>query len=321
MMAGPADELIDENRRKLINELASVLGNPTINSGTWTCLWFADIERLQHLLDRCIVDHDFAGFVFGKLEGSKPSEMLKTWGARSDQDSDEESNVNTSSGKGKANDCRERYNSTCLVTGFREPIKVAHIYPHYMGEKSETEQKTFWRTLRHFWSPAKVALWKEEILGPQGTENCANLLTLSNITQKLWEKARFALRPMYAHETMMWLQFFWLPRLKYIKSLLLTQMPPLFAPDLTSSDFEVNHPLPSIKLLRLQWTLHRVLAMSGVAEASDEDLDLFAGMGTGWVTGGWLGHVGGYEEMSDDETGDEETVDDEKGEEVELKEA
>ena len=83
----------------------------------------------------------------------------------------------------------------------------------------------------------------------------------------------------------------------------------------------INHPLPSVKLLQLQWTLLRVLAMSGVAGASDEDLDPFAGMGTGWITGGWLGHSRGYEETSDDESGDEETVDNEKGEEVELKEA
>ncbi|EAU37403.1 predicted protein [Aspergillus terreus NIH2624] len=56
----------------------------------------------------------------------------------------------------------------------------------------------------------------------------------------------------------------------------------------------VNHSLPSVKLLQLQWTLLRVFAMSGVAGASDKDLDPFAGMGTGWITG-----VGGLVILAD----------------------
>ncbi|GMG10541.1 unnamed protein product [Aspergillus oryzae] len=35
----------------------------------------------------------------------------------------------------------------------------------------------------------------------------------------------------------------------------------------------VGHPLPSMELLNMQWVLHRVLALSGVADATDEDLE------------------------------------------------
>ncbi|GAQ33866.1 hypothetical protein AtubIFM61612_005066 [Aspergillus tubingensis] len=37
--------------------------------------------------------------------------------------------------------------------------------------------------------------------------------------------------------------------------------------------FLVGHPLPSIELLNMQWALRRVLALSGAADATDEELD------------------------------------------------
>lgn len=35
----------------------------------------------------------------------------------------------------------------------------------------------------------------------------------------------------------------------------------------------VGHPLPSIKMLEMQWILHQVLALSGAADATNEELD------------------------------------------------
>lgn len=35
----------------------------------------------------------------------------------------------------------------------------------------------------------------------------------------------------------------------------------------------ISHPLPSWDLLDMQWVLHRVVALSGAGEASEEDLD------------------------------------------------
>ncbi|KAL4921043.1 hypothetical protein BDW62DRAFT_154146 [Aspergillus aurantiobrunneus] len=38
-------------------------------------------------------------------------------------------------------------------------------------------------------------------------------------------------------------------------------------------------PLPSIDLLQMQWTLHRLTALSGAADASDDELDLDNALG------------------------------------------
>ena len=35
----------------------------------------------------------------------------------------------------------------------------------------------------------------------------------------------------------------------------------------------INHPLPSWDLLDMQWVLHSLVALSGAAEASEDDLD------------------------------------------------
>ncbi|KAJ9314101.1 hypothetical protein DTO271D3_5578 [Paecilomyces variotii] len=101
----------------------------------------------------------------------------------------------------------------------------------------------------------------------------------------------------------------------YRKSQSITRLPSPIAPDLISSTRDgipsaklfrlateekirsgdvltfrttdpVKLPLRSVKLPQLQWTLHRVLAMSGAADASDEDLDPDfhrpAGAGLSW---------------------------------------
>ncbi|RAH83729.1 hypothetical protein BO86DRAFT_446822 [Aspergillus japonicus CBS 114.51] len=187
--------------------------------------------------------------------------------------------------------CELRDESTCVITGFREPIETAHIYPVSLGHQSKADQAQFWETLSLFWTSERVESWKAEILGPQGTEHCAHLMCLSNIAHKLWEKGRFALYPL-----------FWLPTMAYRTEQSLRRSPSPVCPNLTSHSKDgvpyatsyklatdekiqsgetltmrttdpVNLPLPSIKLLQLQWLLHRVLAMSGVADASEEDLD------------------------------------------------
>ncbi|PTU24246.1 hypothetical protein P175DRAFT_0505926 [Aspergillus ochraceoroseus IBT 24754] len=171
-------------------------------------------------------------------------------------------------------------------------------------KKSARNLEEFWEILSIFWTSEKTDSWKAEILGPQGTEHCANLMCFSNIAHKLWEKARFALCPRQLSDdlTTLTVKFLWLPTMDYLKSQSITRAPSPIAPDLISSTKDgipfaklfklateekipsgdiltfhttdpVKLPLPSVKLLQLQWTLHRVLAMSGAADASDEDLD------------------------------------------------
>ncbi|PYI33668.1 hypothetical protein BP00DRAFT_413651 [Aspergillus indologenus CBS 114.80] len=214
-----------------------------------------------------------------------------------DQISDEDSDADF-------HECKLRDESTCVITGFREPIESAHIYPVSLGHQSKADQAQFWDTLSLFWTSEKVESWKAEILGPQGTEHCAHLMCLSNIAHKLGEKGRFALYPveLSADKKTLTLKLFWLPTIAYRTEQSLKRSPSPVCRDLTSHSKDgvpyatsyklatdekiqsgeiltlrttdpVNLPLPAIKLLQLQWLLHRVLAMSGVANASEEDLD------------------------------------------------
>ena len=121
---------------------------------------------------------------------------------------------------------------------------------------------------------------------------------------KLWEKARFALKPLSLSEDqkVLTVQFYWLPVNSYSRKMAPTETPRPFPGNLSSSRVNgrdsaklynnatdtklcsgdiltfatndpINHPLPSMELLNMQWVLHRVLALSGAADATDEDLE------------------------------------------------
>lgn len=111
-------------------------------------------------------------------------------------------------------------------------------------------------------------------------------------------KAFFALKPilMSDDQKTMQVQFFWLEPRSFVRSTDLIPGSRLSPNNLSSgpkkfklidcetedlihsgqlitfstSDPEL-HPLPSMPLLEMQWNLHRVLAMSGAAEAPDDE--------------------------------------------------
>ncbi|KAE8326208.1 hypothetical protein BDV39DRAFT_206102 [Aspergillus sergii] len=200
--------------------------------------------------------------------------------------------------------CKERDNDMCVLTGFLEPLEVAHVCPYGLGQKEEKPLKEFWAILRMFWTRKKVDAWKKQVSGPHRTETCSNMMCMVNVAQKLWEKARFALKPLSISEDqkVLTVQFYWLPRHSYSRRMPAIKTPGPFPGNLSSSTvngehiaklfniatdtklcsgdvitFETNdpigHPLPSMELLNMQWVLHRVLALSGVADATDEDLE------------------------------------------------
>ncbi|OJJ42437.1 hypothetical protein ASPZODRAFT_170112 [Penicilliopsis zonata CBS 506.65] len=187
--------------------------------------------------------------------------------------------------------CEERDKSTCLITKGRDCIDKAHIYPY-----SVNEHDIFWETLRMFWSKEKVRVWEKAVLGEKGTEVCQNLICLAPTVHRLWRKAKFALKPEELSEDQKTLtvRFFWLSDSRYHRKEI--GLPPYIAPGLDRStgntvlmnsetmqiissgdilefktDDPENHPLPSFDILELQWMLHRVTALSGAAEATDED--------------------------------------------------
>ncbi|KAB8276194.1 hypothetical protein BDV30DRAFT_236028 [Aspergillus minisclerotigenes] len=200
--------------------------------------------------------------------------------------------------------CKERDKSTCVLTGFREPLEIAHIYPYSLGQRGEKDLKPFWNILYAFWTEERINAWKKEVLGPDGTETCSNLMCMANVAHKLWEKGRFALKPLSLSEDqkVLTVQFYWLPTNSGSKKMPAIETPAPFPGNLSSStvngqpsaklyniatdaklcsghiitfktDDPVGHPLPSMELLNMQWVLHRVLALSGAADATDEDLE------------------------------------------------
>lgn len=50
---GPADELLDPERRKIIAQLSDYIGDWKLPSTGWALLWFADLEILRKYLKTC----------------------------------------------------------------------------------------------------------------------------------------------------------------------------------------------------------------------------------------------------------------------------
>ncbi|KAJ5081691.1 hypothetical protein NUU61_009955 [Penicillium alfredii] len=169
-----------------------------------------------------------------------------------------------------------------------------------MGKNEQSDQQqVFWDILTLFWGPEKVKEWREAVLGPQGTEVPSNLLCLMTLVHTLWGKSCFALKPLQVADDRksMQVQFCWLRPATYRSQVPITEKPCLprnldCGPrniklwncltekkicsgeiiEIRTDDPELR-PLPSAVLLQMQWILHRVLAMSGAADAPDEELD------------------------------------------------
>ncbi|KAB8261870.1 hypothetical protein BDV32DRAFT_157862 [Aspergillus pseudonomiae] len=320
---GPADELLDPQRRELIVQLLHAIGETKLNSIEWACLWFADLVSIRRMMKQCEQDEFSCSTVGLSLKNISCTDMIKAWAVRSKNPRDTaqfhydleecfhdtaETGIEETSTKkrrrtaasGKPSKTLRRIareeagRPTCVLTGFLEPLEVAHIYPYSIGQKGENELQDFWR----------VRSWSEHVLGPDGTETCSNMMCMVNVAHKLWEKARFALKPLSLSEDqrVLTVQFFWLPTNLYFRGIPAIETPSPFPRDFSSStvngehsaklyniatdtklcsgdiitfetDNPVSHPLPSVELLEMQWVLHRVLALSGAADATDEDLD------------------------------------------------
>ncbi|KAK9237011.1 hypothetical protein V1525DRAFT_426658 [Lipomyces kononenkoae] len=182
----------------------------------------------------------------------------------------------------------ERDNFRCVLTG--DPSReIAHIYPFhsikYKEEDAFGARHIFWDHLKNFWPEQKIADWESKLFPDGqhelGEEKTYNLITLS-------------------------LQFFWQKKQTDIQATMSLLTTPLSTKNLDQNDgaydsaravlyyadkritsgqfFELHtndpttKPLPSFKLLEMQWFLQRVAGMAGAAadidwEYLDEDSD------------------------------------------------
>jgi hypothetical protein len=138
-------------------------------------------------------------------------------------------------------------------------------------------------------------------------------MCLAPSAHKYWEKAHFALKPMeLSHDKKrLDIQFFWLAKHDHTSEVAILQHPSLSVhldrgpnntmlfniptekkissgdPISLETDDPVAHPLPDLRLLDMQWILHRVTAMSAAAEPQDDfgddsDDDLAAALEESW---------------------------------------
>ncbi|PWY85124.1 hypothetical protein BO83DRAFT_394569 [Aspergillus eucalypticola CBS 122712] len=268
---GPADELLDPERRRIIAQMSAYIEHVKLPSTGWALLWFTNLAILRKYLKTCQesekseVPMDVAG-------------KCRSRGSLASQEGAEEQDIERTPKK------RQRTSETAS----RIPTLAGNTRPAAVGPQETTKQPAGR-------SESAKKLWKAQVLGPNGTETCSNLMCMSNLAHKLWETARFALNPLSISEDK--------KVLKVSDSMSSRDIPSPFPDGCVSSikvegkpntklfdihtekalrsgdtltfktDDPVGHPLPSMELLNMQWALHRVLALSGAADATDEELD------------------------------------------------
>ncbi|RAK90295.1 hypothetical protein BO79DRAFT_227213 [Aspergillus costaricaensis CBS 115574] len=328
----PARELFEPKRHGLIAQLVCAAKLTKLDSITWACLWFADFSKLESLVPSCERNSPYGYIVHRDLSKSEDkTQVIDAWAvsrpkeelekAYEDEESDTEGppikkrrlTLKTEESPSSADEaathlanklCTERDNATCVVTGCRDPVEIAHILPNGLARKETQAIREFWVPLHRFWSQERVMAWMNQAAGPEGTETCSNFLCMTDMAHKLWKTARFAL------ETAV--QFYWLPVYNYRSRIPATEVPRRMSRKLSGTTvdgketmlfniatnkklcsgdiltFKTNdpnsHPLPSMELLDMQWVLNRVLALSGATYATDEELypDFSSNEGSFW---------------------------------------
>ncbi|KAH8805662.1 hypothetical protein F5884DRAFT_755225 [Xylogone sp. PMI_703] len=185
---------------------------------------------------------------------------------------------------------RDEY--SCALTQPGRPLRIAHIYAFSIYEA--VGGNTYWSYLRMFWSAERVERWKKALLTEKRTEVCENLISMSPNAHAYWGRAYFALKPIKVSDDKksMTVQFFWLQKSQVPKLVTLGEVPQTVATTNTVNKVKLHHydtneplhsgemitittddpvktPLPSRDLLDMQWTLHRLTALCGGAEAID----------------------------------------------------
>jgi HNH endonuclease len=187
-----------------------------------------------------------------------------------------------------------------VLTENSEPVDVAHIYPfsmHNLRAPTSMDPNNIWTVLGLFWSQSRVNAWYEAIFS-NGTEVVYNLMCLAPSVHKYHENAYFVLKPKEISDDKkrLTVKFFWLPRNQQQYGPLVDILHiPSIPEDLdgrhvgvglhnNNTDKRIRSgdeicletkdperlPLPDVRILEMQWMLHRVAALSGAAEPRDD---------------------------------------------------
>ncbi|EAW18426.1 HNH endonuclease signature motif containing protein [Aspergillus fischeri NRRL 181] len=272
--------------------------------GVWAALWLCSIEKLEKYV--VAIEHGPDTFVVTSLYTTVVvTDIIKPWmtgRARRDVESSVPGTPvsGAASPASPSTQCFERDGERCIITKVGGCSESAHIYPYSLHEGFGPKCARFWDTLSMLWPPSTIEEWKADVFGGSNTELCSNRITLSANAHVYWGKGLFALKPVSMSEDKKTLQleFHWLRQVPQSSSTVLLSDKPSFEESLDGSgknarlqDFEkgelissghkiwmktddpINRPLPSVKLLGLQWALQRLASLSGAAAAFDVLLD------------------------------------------------
>jgi hypothetical protein len=162
---------------------------------------------------------------------------------------------------------------------------------------------TFWELLKMFWSEDRVDAWRAASSHPGAVRSCSNLVCLSPDAHASWAAAHFALKPIAVSDdrkrldvTLCWLakQPAGVRDADRVPAAV-HEEPGHADPNGDGScalfdrvtrrivrsgdqfsirtDDPVLRPLPDLRLLEMQWILHRVAALSGAADVDGDDVD------------------------------------------------
>ncbi|KAJ6128322.1 hypothetical protein N7471_009539 [Penicillium samsonianum] len=304
----PLPESADNERRELIKKVGQKTKHDKVPAAYWACLWLADIESLRGLVQMASNTIGSSALTVTQTSNMIPY-SLRAWQARTRTFTNPETTTTIPS-KRKVSDekqttrdwnakkaCMQRDGARCVITG-KQRISVAHIVPFALHKHAQTEKsKEFWQVLGMFWTESKVKRWMDTVSSAKGTEICENLICLSPDIHLAWGYNDFALEPIdivdEGHTFIT--RFYWLP--KNEPGHVLINSPPIIKlsrPDHTdpilfeNPDMSVHkmqsgdqvlfhtadpmtHPLPSWDLMSMQWVLHRICALSGAAETTDDN--------------------------------------------------
>jgi hypothetical protein len=205
----------------------------------------------------------------------------------------------------------EQRDKFCCVLTKDADIQLTHIYPFHSIKHKEEDifgaRHMFWDLLKNFWPEEKVAAWQAELfpagINEIGLERVSNLITLSPNAHTIWDRGAFALKPVSVSNdnTTLKVQFFWQKKQQDIQATMSLLTTPFSTEELDQNEGAYDHgstmlfnlhtrkpikfgeffelqtddpdtmPLPSFKLLEMQWFLQRVAGMAGAADSYDAD--------------------------------------------------
>ncbi|KAF4631716.1 hypothetical protein G7Y89_g6415 [Cudoniella acicularis] len=164
--------------------------------------------------------------------------------------------------KSARDNAAQRDSNRCVLTG-SQAIEIAHIYPFcFLKEEKDgfSKRHSFWDMLKNFWPEEKVAAWEAELF-PNGTHRNG----LENARKPYYTfEGRTRLLEQRSLDSNNGIR---LADLRGPQDFRLLKSGDIF--EIKTDDAEVR-PLPSFKLLEMQWFLQRVIGMAGAADVEED---------------------------------------------------